>query len=68
MYTDPQEVQIFVRILDGRSIVLKVTLITKVKELKELVLNKIGIPIEHFRLTLGGRLMNSDRTLSEHNI
>ena len=55
MHIDLQEVQIFVRILDGRSIVLKVTLIAKVKELKGLVLSKVGIPIEHFRLTFGGR-------------
>ena len=50
-----QEIQIFVRILDGRSIMLKVTPIGKVNELNELILSNICIPTEHFRLTFGGK-------------
>jgi len=64
---DEGSMQIFLRTLTGRTITLSVNPSTSIKDLKRMVYDKEGIPIDMQRLIYGCGQLN-DGTLSDYNI
>lgn len=71
--TQPQsvtqnEVQIFVRNLNGKTMTIMVSPSGPVEKLKELVFEKTGIPASEQRLLYGGKQLEDKRLLSDYGI
>jgi ubiquitin C len=64
---DEGSMQIFLRTLTGRTITLSVNPSTSINDLKRMVYDKEGIPIDMQRLVYGSGQLN-DGTLSDYNI
>jgi len=60
--------QIFVRTLDDRTLTFDVQPDHTINDVKELVEQREGIPIDEQRLTLGGISLNDELTLDECHI
>ena len=60
--------QIFVKSLQGRTIVLDATPSTKVEDVKELILSREGIPAEEQSLSFGTHLLENELCLAEYGI
>ena len=60
--------QIFVKTLTNKSITVDVEPHTTVRQLKEEVFRKEGIPVEHQRLVFAVKQLEDERTLADYNI
>jgi len=60
--------QIFVRTLDDRTLTFNVEQDDTVDDIKELVEQREGIPVDEQRLTLGGIQLDDELTLEENKV
>jgi small subunit ribosomal protein S27Ae len=60
--------QIFVRTLDDRTLTLNVQSDDTINEIKEIVEQREGIPVDEQRLTLGGISLDDELTVNECHI
>lgn len=60
--------QVFVKTITNRSITLNVESSTKISEVKELINNKEGIPVQEIRLLYSGKQLEDTHTLNDYNI
>ena len=60
--------QIFVKTITGRTIVLDAESSDSVRCIKEKILDKNGIPIDSQRLVFSGKPLEDDHPLSDYNI
>jgi small subunit ribosomal protein S27Ae len=60
--------QIFVRTLDDRTLTLNVQSEDTINEIKEIVEQREGIPVDEQRLTLGGISLDDELTVNECHI
>lgn len=63
-----QEIQVFVKTLNNKSITLKVKLENTVKDLKELIKEKEGHKVEEQRLNFNGKELDNSKTLFEYGV
>lgn len=60
--------QIFVRTLDDRTLTINVQADQTINDVKEIVEEREGIPVDEQRLTLGGISLNDELTLEESRV
>lgn len=60
--------QLFVKVLDGRTIICKVHPFDTIEHLKLLIEDKEGISVENLRLIWGGKQLENDKTFSDYGI
>jgi hypothetical protein len=60
--------QIFVFILNGRTITVDILAEDKISLLKEKIFDKEGIDPEYQRLFFGGKTLEDDFTLNDYNV
>jgi hypothetical protein len=60
--------QIFVKTITGRTVVLDAESSDSVRCIKEKILDNNGIPIDSQRLVFSGKPLEDDRPLSDYNI
>lgn len=60
--------QIFVKTLGGKIIMLDVKASDSIENVKDQIQNKIGIKIDHQKLVIAGKLLENDKILSDYNI
>jgi hypothetical protein len=58
----------FVKTLTSQTIVLEVELSNTIKEIKQMIYEKDGVPSVNQRLTFAANLLEDERTLSYYNI
>ena len=66
--SSPSSVQIFVRNLGGKSLVLRVNSFDLVDTVKDIIYEREGVPQREQRLIFAGRQLEDGRTLSDYNI
>jgi len=65
---DPAGMQIFVRVLTGRTLVLKVDAEDSIDAVKHMIRSKTGIPGQLFYLTYAGKSLMDSRLVSDYNL
>lgn len=60
--------QVFVKMLSGMNITLNVELSDTIKNVKQMIHEKQGVPAYHQRLVYGGKPLEDGRTLSDYNV
>ena len=65
---EDDDIQIFVKTLVGSTVVLRVETSDTVMHIKELLLERQGVPVEQQRLIYGGKQLDDDRILEDYNI
>lgn len=60
--------QIFVKTLTGRTMTANVQLTDTVEDLKRIIHDKEGIPIDQQRLVFVGKQLEDTRTLNDYNV
>jgi hypothetical protein len=61
-------IKIFVKSLNGQTIVLEIDMNDTIRKLKHKIYEKEGIPIETQRLTFLANILEDDQTISYYNI
>ena len=64
----PQQMQIFVKVMSGRTITLTVALDASIKAIKEMIRRKERIPISQQRLRYGGKQLEDGKDLDDYRI
>ena len=67
-FTTATDMQIFVKTLTGKTIILDVYYASTIKEVKEIVQDKEGIPPNRQELMFGGECLEDHGTLTYYNI
>lgn len=62
---DPKSFQIFVKMLDGKTITLNATLEKTVEAVKNMIREKEGVPVEQQGLAFSGIALANHKTLNE---
>ena len=65
---EDHDIQIFVKTLVGSTVVLRVETSDTVMRIKELLLERQGVPVGQQRLIYGGKQLDDDRILEDYNI
>ena len=64
----PQQMQIFVKVMSGRTITLTVALDVSIEAIKEMIRRKERIPISQQRLRYGGKQLEDGKGLDDYRI
>lgn len=67
-HSSDEEVQIFVKNLQGKSIIIDISVSDTVDTLQEKVLARTGIPAAEQRLVFGGMQLQPGRIISDYGI
>lgn len=61
-------IQLFIRSIVGRNYTVDIDSHARIEEVKEILYDKTGMPVEMQRLIYCGRPLDDDRTLADYNI
>lgn len=60
--------QIYIKVLDGSSLIIFVNINTTIENIKELIYEKTGILLDNLRLKFGGKRLEDQRTIQDYNL